>query len=197
MLDQRLPVWGQWKSLVMDGSCKFSRGNIYMQIIESVCWLLTHEMHKGANSCMYVNIQATCRNKREYTKGKMWKYTHMHTAEVMRWCMRALKPLFRASFTSLSTGLSVCLYMCVFVCFPVSLDVRSDKHTQSWCIWLYQIKNKQNGSMEAAFDGSELWLKSKIYWRKKTDFFSMFSFRFRFFFLSPGCWICRENDLRI
>lgn len=33
----------------MDGSCRFSGGNIYMQIIESVCRLLTHEMHKQVN----------------------------------------------------------------------------------------------------------------------------------------------------
>lgn len=34
----------------MDGSCRFSGGNIYMQIIESVCRLLTREMHQQANT---------------------------------------------------------------------------------------------------------------------------------------------------
>lgn len=30
----------------MDGGCRFSGGNIYMQIIESVCRLLMLETHK-------------------------------------------------------------------------------------------------------------------------------------------------------
>lgn len=134
----------------MDGSCKFSRGNIYMQIIASVCWPLMHEMHKHANSCTYANI----RNKQENTQEEMWKYTHMSTLEVMRWCMRALKPLSRASFTSFSTGLSAqeCVSMCVcvslFSCVALllSVRVRYDWSTQSWCVWLYQIKQgKEEG----------------------------------------------------
>jgi len=44
------------------------------------------------NTHIYANMIQHHRNKCETTQGEMWKYTHVHTAEVMRWYMRAFKP---------------------------------------------------------------------------------------------------------
>lgn len=55
-----------------------------MQIIASVCRLLTHEMHKHANHYKVCKHKTTHKQRRK-TKGRDVKlHTHTHTAEVMR-----------------------------------------------------------------------------------------------------------------
>ena len=100
-------VRGQWRSLVMDGSCKFQQRK-HFHANNSICLLATHawDAQTSPGSCAHANIRATRRNKTGKTHKEDCDNTLMHAAEVMRWCMRALKPLSRACFTSLSTGLS-------------------------------------------------------------------------------------------
>lgn len=62
----------------MDGGCRFSEGNIYMQIIESVCRLLTHETHKQVK----VHV---CKGARRLTgKTEKLKCKNMHTSKEAR-----------------------------------------------------------------------------------------------------------------
>lgn len=71
--------------MVMDGSPEFGRGNIYMQIIASVSWLLTREMHKHANSCTYANIRQHAETNEETHEEKCEKtHTYAASVEVMR-----------------------------------------------------------------------------------------------------------------
>lgn len=62
----------------MDGSCRFSEGNIYMQIIESVCRLLTHETHKQ------VHVRVCGGACRLHGKTEKLKCKNIHTSEEAR-----------------------------------------------------------------------------------------------------------------